>query len=382
MNQLKPFSPNKPLHFSVYWGRKATILSIAVLISSFFVVGQTTEPQHFDMKILFEKASLSASGCFRIPALATAPNGDLIAAIDERVNDCADLKGNTDINIVIRRSLDNGETWSAIETVVDYPFGQSASDPSMIVDKQTGLVFLFFNYMDLLNANDIYHFKVIKSNDNGKTWSKPEDITNQIAPLEWKNDFMFVTSGKGTQTKKGKLLHTLVNLDKGLHLFASDDNGQSWYLLQTPLIPGDESKVIELADGSWMVSSRINNHKGQRTVHLSSDEGKTWATHSDTSLLDPGCNASLIRFEKEGENSESNILLFSNANHPKERQNMTIKVSYDNGKSWAKQKTIYAGSAAYSSMTVLKNGEIGVFFEKDNYTENVFVRFTLEDLVP
>ena len=382
MNQLKPLSPNKPLHFSVYWGRKATILSIAVLISSFFVVGQTTEPQHFDMKILFEKASLPAGGCFRIPALATAPNGDLIAAIDERVNDCADLKGNTDINIVIRRSLDNGETWSAIETVVDYPFGQSASDPSMIVDKQTGLVFLFFNYMDLLNANDIYHFKVIKSNDNGKTWSKPEDITNQIAPLEWKNDFMFVTSGKGTQTKKGKLLHTLVNLDKGLHLFASDDNGQSWYLLQTPLIPGDESKVIELADGSWMVSSRINNHKGQRTVHLSSDEGKTWATHADTSLLDPGCNASLIRYEKEGENSESNILLFSNANHPKERQNMTIKVSYDNGKSWAKQKTIYAGSAAYSSMTVLKNGEIGVFFEKDNYTENVFVRFTLEDLVP
>lgn len=382
MNQLKPFSPNKPLHFSVYWGRKATILSIAFLISSFFVVGQTTEPQHFDMKILFEKASLPAGGCFRIPALATAPNGDLIAAIDERVNDCADLKGNTDINIVIRRSLDNGETWSAIETVVDYPFGQSASDPSMIVDKQTGLVFLFFNYMDLLNANDIYHFKVIKSNDNGKTWSKPEDITNQIAPLEWKNDFMFVTSGKGTQTKKGKLLHTLVNLDKGLHLFASDDNGQSWYLLQTPLIPGDESKVIELADGSWMVSSRINNHKGQRTVHLSSDEGKTWATHSDTSLLDPGCNASLIRFEKEGENSESNILLFSNANHPKERQNMSVKVSFDDGQTWSKGKTIYAGSAAYSSMTVLKNGEIGVFFEKDNYTENVFVRFTLDDLVP
>lgn len=382
MNQLKPFSPNKPLHFSVYWGRKATILSIAVLISSFFVVGQTTEPQHFDMKILFEKASLPAGGCFRIPALATAPNGDLIAAIDERVNDCADLKGNTDINIVIRRSLDNGETWSAIETVVDYPFGQSASDPSMIVDKQTGLVFLFFNYMDLLNANDIYHFKVIKSNDNGKTWSKPEDITNQIAPLEWKNDFMFVTSGKGTQTKKGKLLHTLVNLDKGLHLFASDDNGQSWYLLQTPLIPGDESKVIELADGSWMVSSRINNHKGQRTVHLSSDEGKTWATHSDTSLLDPGCNASLIRFEKEGENSESNILLFSNANHPKERQNMSVKVSFDDGQTWSKGKTIYAGSAAYSSMTVLKNGEIGVFFEKDNYAENVFVRFTLDDLVP
>ena len=382
MNQLKPLSPNKPLHFSVYWGRKATILSIAFLISSFFVVGQTTEPQHFDMKILFEKASLPAGGCFRIPALATAPNGDLIAAIDERVNDCADLKGNTDINIVIRRSLDNGETWSAIETVVDYPFGQSASDPSMIVDKQTGLVFLFFNYMDLLNANDTYHFKVVKSNDNGKTWSKPEEITNQIAPLEWKNDFMFVTSGKGTQTKKGKLLHTLVNLDKGLHLFASDDNGQSWYLLQTPLIPGDESKVIELADGSWMVSSRINNHKGQRTVHLSSDEGKTWATHSDTSLLDPGCNASLIRFEKEGENSESNILLFSNANHPKERQNMSVKVSFDDGQTWSKGKTIYAGSAAYSSMTVLKNGEIGVFFEKDNYTENVFVRFTLEDLVP
>ncbi len=366
----------KSLPYFDFLNQKVVLISIALLLSSCFTIAQNAEEQQLNMKVLFDKTNLNTGGCFRIPALATAPNGDLIAAIDERVNDCADLKGNTDINIVIRRSLDNGETWSAIETVVDYPLGQSASDPSIIVDKETAVIFLFFNYMDLLNAKDIYLFKVIKSNDNGKTWSKPEDITSQIAKPDWKDDFMFITSGRGTQTKQGKLVHTLVNLDKGLHLFVSDNHGQSWYLLDTPLRPGDESKVVELSDGSWMVNSRTNDRNGFRTIHLSSDQGRTWTTNADTSLHDPGCNASLISFKLANENTEENILIFSNANHPQERQDMTIKVSYDNGKSWAKQKTIYAGSAAYSSLTVLKNGDIGVFFEKDNYSENAFVRFS------
>jgi sialidase-1 len=81
--------------------------------------------------------------------LTTAPNGDIIAAIDERVPSCGDLKWSKDINIVIRRSSDNGKTWSAIEKIVDFPLGRSASDPSLIVDGITKEIFLFYNYMDL-----------------------------------------------------------------------------------------------------------------------------------------------------------------------------------------------------------------------------------------
>lgn len=94
---------------------------------------------------LFTTAQRPGVACFRIPALVTAANGDLIAAIDERVPACNDLGDNPNINIVIRRSQDNGNTWSAIETVADYPPGQSASDPSMIVDAITREIFLFYN---------------------------------------------------------------------------------------------------------------------------------------------------------------------------------------------------------------------------------------------
>ena len=86
---------------------------------------------------IFNKSMRKGVSCFRIPAIVTAPNGDLIAAIDERVPSCGDLKWSKDINIVIRRSRDNGQTWSDIETVADFPYGKSASDPSMIVDKIT-----------------------------------------------------------------------------------------------------------------------------------------------------------------------------------------------------------------------------------------------------
>ena len=326
---------------------------------------------------LFNSKMQSGVSCYRIPAIITAPNGDLIAAIDERVPSCGDLNKSKDINIILRRSLDNGDSWSEIETVVDYPYGKSASDPSMIVDKITGAIFLFFNFMDLDREKDVYYLKVIKSVDNGKTWGSPNDITSQISKQEWHNDFKFITSGRGIQTRDGKLIHTLVNLNKGLHLFGSNDHGDTWYLIDTPIEPGDESKIVELVDGTWMINSRIND-KGIRFVHTSSDYGKTWLSKPDSSLIDPGCNASIIRYTSINDGDDKNRLLFANAKMKDERMNMTIRISYDEGKNWTEGKTIYSGSSAYSSMTILHNGDIGLFFEKDNYQENVFVRLTLQ----
>ncbi|MCB9081403.1 MAG: exo-alpha-sialidase [Lewinellaceae bacterium] len=332
------------------------------------------EPPVF--KSLFDTTMKPEVACFRIPAMVTAPNGDLIAAIDERVPSCGDLRGNKDINIVIRRSKDQGETWSSIESVVDYPIGQSASDPSMIVDYVTGTVFLFYNFMDLEQGKDIYYLKLVKSTDDGATWSSPIDITTQISKPEWHKDFKFITSGRGIQTSSGKLLHTLVSLDHGLHLFASDDHGENWYLLDTPIIPGDESKIVELENGTWMINSRVNN-QGLRFVHTSTDQGASWLSRPDSSLIDPGCNASFIRYTSVKAGADKNRLLFSNAKMQSGRMNMTVRLSYDEGKTWTAGKTIYPGGAAYSSMTILANGDIGLFFEKDNYQENVFVRFDL-----
>lgn len=126
-----------------------------------------------------------------------------------------------------------------------------------------------------------------------------------------------------------------------------------------------------------MINSRVEG-EGLRYIHKSTDEGKTWRSVPDSALIDPGCNASIIRYTSIEDGSDKNRLLFSNAKMKDGRENMTVRVSYDEGKSWTEGKTIYAGSSAYSSLTVLQNGEIGLFFEKDNYQENVFVRFTLE----
>lgn len=328
-------------------------------------------------KNLFDASNNESVSCYRIPSIVTALNGDIILTIDERVPSCGDLKWSNDINIVMRRSVDNGKTWSKIKTIVDLPLGQSASDPSMIVDKITGDIFLFYNYMNLDTEKDVYYLRVMKSEDNGKTWLGAEDITSQITKPEWKNDFKFITSGRGIQTSDGKLLHTLVNLKNNMHVFASDNHGESWYLIDTPIKPANESKIIALNDGTWMVNSRVNDHKF-RYVHTSNDQGKTWTSKPAEELVDARCNASIIRYSSTKDGAAKNRLLFSNANSIEGRKNLTLKISYDEGKTWSKGKTIYAGGSAYSSLTVLKNGNIGVFFEKDGYKKNVFVEISLD----
>ena len=364
------------------WNMKRYLLLWVFLVLPLsFVQAQNDEPQLAGGLIrihdLFNTSMNPEVACYRIPALVTATNGDLVAAIDERVPSCQDLRGNRDINIVIRRSQDHGRSWSEIERIVDFPMGRSASDPSMIVDRVTREIILFYNFMDLDREKDIYYLHVIKSSDHGKSWSEPEDITKQISKDEWHKDFKFITSGRGIQTSTGKLLHCMVNLDHGLHLFGSDNHGKTWNLIDTPIKPGNESKVVELEDGSWMVNSRANG-RGVRYVHVSTDQGKSWETRPDTGLIDPGCNGSIIRYTSTKDGFKKNRLLFSNLKSNKGRQNLTVRLSYDEGKTWTEGKTIYPGSAAYSSLTVLENGEIGLFFEKDNYTENLFVSFSLE----
>lgn len=335
------------------------------------------EEGHLVFQDLFNTSMNTNVKCYRIPAIVTAPNGDIIAAIDERVLDCGDIKINKDINIIMRRSSDNGKTWSDIETVVNLPYGESVSDPSMIVDKITNEIFMFYNYMNLETELDIYYFHVVKSSDNGKTWSVPVDITSQIAKPEWHKDFKFITSGRGIQTRSGKLLHTMVNLKSGLHVFGSDNHGKTWYFKDVAIQPADESKIIELADGSLMINARVNR-KGMRYVHTSKNEGKTWETKPVPELMDPGCNASIIRYTSVEDGYNKNRLLFSNAKSENGRVNMTVRISYDEGETWSAGRTIYPGPSAYSSLTILENGAIGLFFEQDDYSKNPFISFSLK----
>ena len=330
-----------------------------------------------DSKALFVSGTENTH-TFRIPAIITAPNGDLIASCDARRKSSADLIWVRDIDIVVKRSTDNGKTWTDMEMVCDFGDGRPASDPSFIVDKVTGEIFCFYNYMDQDNAPKEFRLWYQSSKDNGKTWSKPRDITDDISHKDWKMDFKFITSGRGIQTADGELLHTLVNLKRGLHLFGSKDHGKTWGYYPVPIKPANESKVIQLADNSLMINCR-HNGKGQRYVHNSNDHGKSWEGYKDMTLPDPGCNGAILRYTSIKDGYKKNRLLFVNASSVKGRKNLSLRISYDEGKTWSKGKVIDSGPSAYSDITICKDGTIGILYEP-GYKEVRFTRVSLEDL--
>ena len=318
----------------------------------------------FRETILFATPSDSSVACYRIPAIEQV-GGVILAAIDERVPSCADLRGNRNSNILLRRSSDGGRSWDPAQRVIDYPDGLSASDPSFIVDHEQDRVFMLVNVMDHDGAPGEYRFHITWSDDAGITWNEPVDITDGLTPVEWKGDFMFITSGHGIQAPDGTLLHTIVNLQRGVHVMLSEDHGASWQLAPAPIHPGDESKIIAFEDERWMVNSRVAD-AGHRWVHVSEDRGRSWYSRPDSALIDPAVNASLIRM--------TTGLAYAGANHPNERRNLTLRFSADEGLTWSAGHVIHEGSAAYVSAVNLGAGAIGLFYERKNYTENVFVR--------
>jgi len=126
---------------------------------------------------------------YRIPAICTAPNGDLVAVCDARSRNGGDLNIYQPINISCRRSSDNGATWSDPVNTWTWRWDEeeqwSGSDPSLIVDETTGTIFLFYNVWEWKHQKDIYQFFVQESKDNGATWSKPRDISKDIAFEGW-----------------------------------------------------------------------------------------------------------------------------------------------------------------------------------------------------
>lgn len=315
---------------------------------------------------------------YRIPALCTAPNGDLVAACDARRNNGGDLNVYQPINISIRRSSDDGATWTEPVNSWTWQWDDaekwSGSDPSLIVDKEANKIFLFYNvwkWEDVENAdNNVYRFYVQESSDNGATWSQPRDISADIAFPEWPfgkprnaNGFIFITSGSGIQTTDGTLLHTIVHVGDGNALFGSEDHGKTWKSFGHPVKCGDECKVVELKDGAWMINSRWGG--GGRQIHVTRNGGRTWTSHYDSQLADPQCNAQIMRYGR--------VMLFSNCKSPTRRALLHLRTSLDDGATWSDGVCVCPEGAAYSDITVLKSGDIGVLYEGSGYATINFV---------
>jgi sialidase-1 len=346
---------------------------------------------------------------YRIPAIIGMPNGDLLAFCEGRVNGAGDFG---DINIVMKSSSNGGKNWSTLVTIVDADSLQ-AGNPAPVVDLTDpafpqGRIFLFYNTGnnhegEVRKGNGLREVWYKTSIDNGKTWSKAVNITKEVhkpkqptvnPAYNFAEDWRGYanTPGHAMQFNSGQFQgrifvaanHSAGNpkdhfTDYAAHGFYTDDHGKTFHLGETVAIPGsNESMAAELSNGKLMMNSR--NQKGDiraRIVSLSHDGGQTWDTsYFDQTLIDPVNQGSILTI---GKKNGKNIIAFCNAADTKRRDNLTLRISYDDGKTWSRQycvdkstKGVKGDYTAYSDLVKMGRKNIGVLYEKDNYKQIVF----------
>lgn len=324
----------------------------------------------------FEETALFVGGeggyqVYRIPSLIVAPDGTVLAFCEARKNGPSD---HGDIDLVMRRSPDQGQSWSEMEVLLD-DGENTMGNPCPVVDQSTGSVYLLF-----CRNNDTVH--VMHSEDNGVTWSETTDITADVKPKEW--DTWYATGpGHGIQLSTGRLLIPCdhrENKTKHSHVIYSDDHGMSWKLGGTLAPDTDECVAVEVEDGSVYLNMRSYRGRNRRAVAWSSDGGVTWSeVEDDDTLVEPVCQASLIRLS-DNKSHRKNRVLFSNPNSTK-RENLSIRISYDECRTWTEGKVVHAGPSAYSDLAVTADGTILCLYERghDKYHETItLARFDLE----
>ncbi len=329
---------------------------------------------------------------YRIPGIVTAPDGSLVVAVDKRWNNSGDLAN--DIDVIIRRSTDKGETWSAPLTIAGNGTTTGYGDPALCVDYMTGDIICLMAQGPGLwastAANPIRIYKSVSS-DNGISWSAPSDITGQLYASGCSNTLSatwwaaFVASGKFTQLSNGRLAAVVAarktsatSLDN--HVIYSDDHGNTWGISTlTAYAAGDEAKLVELTSGSTLISIR---HSGNRIFNTSTDNGITWGTaYAMTALVEPACNGDILRYTRTDNGSDKNRLLHSLPYNASSRKNVSVFLSTDEGATWPTVKTIYPLGSAYSCLTALHDGSIGILLEADDtcQVEQIhYVRMSLD----
>ncbi len=346
---------------------------------------------------------------YRIPAIINAPNGDLLAFCEGRVHHAGDFG---DIDIVMKRSTDQGKTWSNLHKVVDYDTLQ-AGNPAPVVDLldpayPDGRIFLFYNTGnnhegEVRKGNGLREAWFITSADGGKTWSKAMNITTQVhrpnqpvanSAYHFTEDWRSYanTPGHGIQFDSGKFkgrIYIAANHSIGTpqtafkdyraHGYYTDDHGKTFHLSEVVPFEGSNESMAALIQGETLLMNSRNQQGNvrRRIISLSRDGGATWdTTYYDRQLPDPVNQGSLLAFD--GQDGER-LLAFCNAADTAQRDNLTLRVSRDGGKTWffnqpiAKAPTRYEGAyAAYSDLVEIGHPLLGVLFEKDNYQQIVF----------
>ena len=341
---------------------------------------------------------------FRIPGLVTTNNGTLLAVYDVRYNSSVDLQEHIDIGL--SRSTDGGETWEPMRLPLSFgeygglPAAQNGvGDPSILVDTKTNTVWIaaawthgmgnrraWRSSRQGMDMNHTGQLVLTKSTDDGKTWSKPINITEQVKDSSWY--FLLQGPGRGITMHDGTLVFPIQFIDAenvpNAGVMYSQDSGETWHIHQLARTNTTESQVVEIDEGVLMLNMR-DNRGGSRAVATTSDLGKTWSDHvsSRKALREPVCMASLI-FVKAGENVlNRDILLFSNPDTTKGRNHITIKASLDKGVTWLPENRVMLDEEegwGYTCLTMLDRETVGILYES-SVAHMTFQTVKLTDLI-
>lgn len=315
------------------------------------------------------KESTEGYRSFRIPAIVISKNGTLLAFAEGRKNSGAD---EGDIDLVLRRSFDQGKTWSHLIQVWD-DSDNTCGNPSPVVDLETGRIHLLMTWnwgddtigkINTGTSKDTRRVFYTYSDDDGISWIKPHEITNSVKDSKWG----WYATGPchgiilSREPYEGRIVIPCDCIEIGVgrkqfsHIIYSDNKGKDWRIGGTS-VGGNESTVAELPDGRLILNMR--NSSNYRTIAYSSDGGETWTNSEQTyTLVDPVCQGSMLNTIVENKP----VLYFSNA-ASSTRINMNVKKSVDNGKTWPIGYVVYSGPSAYSDIVVLPDGEIGILYE-------------------
>lgn len=368
----------------------------------------------------------------RIPGLARTNKGTLLAIFDARYESARDLQGHMDIGV--QRSEDGGQTWKPMQIAMDMgEWGglpqkfNGVSDACILVDKNSGTIYIAATWMygvlgddgkwidNLRDTSTVWNhqwrkkgsqpgygvkqtaqFMLVKSTDDGKTWSDPINITKMGKKKDW---WLWAPApGNGITMEDGTLVFPTQGRDHTGKPFSnitySKDGGKTWKSSPQAIdVPGGttECAVVELTNGQLMLNMRANKNRENlgadngRAVSVSSNLGNSWTEHSTSfrDLPEPTCMGSLFRHDVTLNNNKKSILFYSNPNHKSKRIRMTLKASLDDGTTWPQELQVLldeGSSRGYSCITSVDNDNIGILYESSQ-ADMVFQKFPLSDII-